>query len=115
MNTRFALAALAIALPSIASAADLQPMQGGSFTLGDHAVSIYYTADDQDYRVVTTIAPNGEIAGAPIRFVGLMRPGQTETVSVGSYETSSAPDYLELVHTGDSLSVVQKIQTALAD
>ena len=115
MNVRIALAALAIALPSIANATELQPMQGGSFTLGDHAVSIYYTVDDQDYQVVTTIAPNAEIVGVPVRFVGMMKPGQIETVSVGSYGTSNAQDQLELVHTGESLSVVKKIQTAFAD
>jgi len=115
MKARLTLAALAIALPSIAGATELQPMQGGSFMLGDHAISIYYTADDQDYQVVTTIAPNAETTGAPMRFVGMMKPGQTETISVGSFGTSNAPERLELVHTGESLSVVQKIQTALAD
>ena len=117
MKMRLALAALAISLPSMANAAELQPMQAGSFTLGDHAVSIFYTSDDLNYQVVTTIAPHidADVQGAPIRFVGTMKPGQTETVSVGSFGTSNAPEHLELVHTGESLSVSQKIQTALAD
>lgn len=115
MKSLLSLAAFAIAMPSMASAMELKPMQGGSFMLGDHAVSIYYTADDQDYKVVTTIAPDIDTEGAPIRFVGLMQPGQTEVLSVGSFGSTNAPQTLELVHTGDSLSVVQKIQTALAD
>ncbi|MEM8948569.1 MAG: hypothetical protein AAGA21_15300 [Pseudomonadota bacterium] len=115
MKTSMTLIALAFAIPSIAGAAELKPMQGGSFTLGDHAVSIYYTADDQHYQVVTTIAPEAGTSGAPIRFVGMMKPGQTEVVSIGSFGSTKAPERLELVHTGESLSVVQKIETALAD
>jgi hypothetical protein len=115
MKSILSLAALAIAIPAVADAAELQPMQGGSFEIGEHAVSIYYTEENLDYQVVTTIAPMGDDDVAPIRFVGLMKPGQTEMVSVGSFGTTNAPDVLELVHNGDHLSVVQKIRTASID
>ncbi len=115
MKSILSLAALAIAMPAVANSAELRPMQGGSFEIGDHAVSIYYTENDQDYQVVTTIAPTGDYDGAPIRFVGLMKPGQTETVSIGSFGNTNAPEVLELVHNGDNLTVVQKIQTASID
>ena len=115
MKSTLSLAVLALATSSIAGAAELKPLEGGSFTLGDHAVSIYYTAHDQDYQVVTTIAPEAGVAGAPIRFVGLMQPGQSGSVSVGAFDTTNAPEVLELVHTGDRLSVVQTIDTASAD
>ncbi len=108
------LAAFAIAIPTVANAMELMPMQGGSFELGDHAVSIYYIDHDQDYQVVTTIAPSHGLDGAPIRFVGMMKPGETETLSVGSFDTTVS-EVLELVHNGDSLTVVQKVQTASVD
>lgn len=114
MKLIVSLAALAIAMPTVAHSMELKPLQGGSFELGDHAVSIYYTENDQDYQVVTTIAPVDDIDGAPIRFVGLMAPGQTETVSVGSFN-STVSEVLELVHNGDHLTVLQKIQTASID
>jgi hypothetical protein len=115
MKTFIALAAVAIALPSIASAEDLKPLEGGSFRLGDQAVSIYYTESGQNYQVVTTIAPEVDSPGAPIRFVSHLRPGEAETVSVGAFGAASAAEMLELVHTGDGLSVAQKIETALLD
>jgi hypothetical protein len=113
MRTFIFLATAAIAMPSLAGAQDLKPLEGGSFQLGDQAISIYYADTGDNYQVVTTIAPDADGAGAPIRFVGYLRPGQTETVSVGAFGTTGGAEMLELMHTGDSLSVVQKIETAL--
>ena len=45
-----------------------------------------------------------EAAGAPIRFVGFLEPGQKALISAGQFDTAAAPDTLELVHEGDLLS-----------
>jgi hypothetical protein len=75
---------LAAVLPFEAYASELKPLQAGSFVLGNQAVSIYYTATDDTYQVVTTIAA---ASGAPIRFVGFLRPGQKAVISAGGFET----------------------------
>ncbi len=103
---------LALLLPTMSSASELKPMQGGTFELGDQNASIYFIERGENYQVVTTIAPDAEMAGAPIRFVSLLQPGQIETISVGSYEQAAASTTLELVHDGDVLLVNQKTQTA---
>jgi hypothetical protein len=50
---------------------ELKPLQAGTFALGSHTVSIYYTVTDDTYEVVTTIVPTGT-SGAPVRFVGFL-------------------------------------------
>ena len=105
--------ALALTLPSMGSAAELKPLQAGSFELGAQHVSIYYTAEDETFQVTTTIAPDIDSEGSPVRLVSVMRPGQTEIVSVGSFEAAASDETLELVHNGDRLTVVQTTQTAL--
>jgi hypothetical protein len=96
--------ALATALPGTANAEDLKPLQAGTFVLGDHTVSVFYTVSGDTYEVVTTIVPDAETSGAPIRFVGFLPPDQKQVVSVGSFATTSGPETLELIHQGDLLS-----------
>jgi hypothetical protein len=95
---------LATAMPFAAAASELKPLEAGSFLLGTHTVSVYYTVNGDDYEVVTTIAPAPDTPGAPIRLVGSLPPGQKQVISVGSYGTTSAPVILELVHQGHALS-----------
>jgi hypothetical protein len=96
--------ALATALPGIAAAADLKPLHAGTFVLGDHTVSVFYTVSGDTYEVVTTVVPDALTSGSPVRFVGFLPPGQKQVVSVGSVGTASSPDTLELIHQGDLLS-----------
>jgi hypothetical protein len=91
-------------LPFVAVAAELKPLEAGTFVLGTHTVSVYYTVNGDTYEVVTTIAPGPDASGAPIRFVGFLPPGQKQVVSVGSFGTTSVPEALELVHQGNLLS-----------
>jgi hypothetical protein len=86
-----------------ADASELKPLQAGTFVLGTHTVSVYYTVSGDNYEVVTTIAPDSGGAGAPIRLVGFLPPGQKQIISVGSFETTIAPETLELVRQGDVL------------
>jgi hypothetical protein len=97
--------ALATAMPFAAAASELKPLEAGTFVLGIQQVSVYYVTRGDTYEVVTTIAPDAETDGAPIRVVGFLKPGQKALVSAGAFGTSAAPKTLELVHEGDGLSV----------
>lgn len=63
-----------------AHAGDLFELQGESFDLGNFHGIVYYTSDDDGYRVVTTVA-EGE-AGPPLRFVATLKEGQSLMLSV---------------------------------
>jgi hypothetical protein len=102
---------LASVMPFGADASELKPLQAGTFVLGTHTVSIYYTATDDTYEVVTTIA---DASGAPIRFVGFLQPGQKALVSAGQLGTVAEPEILELVHQGNLLSATQVTNVAIA-
>jgi hypothetical protein len=111
------LSALSLVLATMSfgvSAAELTPLQAGTFVLGSHQVSVYYTASGDTYEVVTTIAPDAETSGAPIRFVGFLEPGQKALISAGAFGTAAAPDTLELVHEGNLLSANRVTTVATA-
>jgi hypothetical protein len=97
---------LGTALPFAAAADDLKPLEAGTFILGTHTASVYYTVDGASYEVVTTIAPTDDVsgAGAPARFAASLLPDQKQTVAVGAFATGVAPAVLEMVRTGDTLS-----------
>jgi hypothetical protein len=95
---------LSAALPSAAAADDLKPLEAGTFLLGMHTASIYYTVEGASYAVVTTIAPASDAPGAPVRFTASLFPGQKQTIAVGAFATTAAPAVLEVVRTGDTLS-----------
>jgi hypothetical protein len=107
--------ALVTAMPFAADASELQPMEAGTFVLGDQAVSIYYTVSGDTYEVIATIAPDGGGAGAPIRFVGFLEPGQTALISAGHFGSTAEPPTLELVHQGSALSATHLTSVASAN
>jgi hypothetical protein len=96
-----AMVALTLSYP--AAAAELAPLQAGTFRLGIHIASVFYTAQGEHYDVVTTIAP--EQGGAPMRFVASLEAGQSQSVSVGKFGAAAAPRALKLAHEGDRLVV----------
>jgi hypothetical protein len=104
--------ALATVMPFGTDASELKPLQAGTFVLGTHTISIYYSAAGDTYEVVTTIAGT---SGAPIRFVGFLEPGQKAFVSAGQFGTTAKPDTLELVHRGNLLSATQLTEVATAE
>ena len=53
--------------------------------------------------MVTTIAPDSDLGGAPMHFVGSLAVGEKQTVSFGEFGTTAAPRTLELTHNGDHL------------
>lgn len=96
--------ALATFLPFAAAAAELKPLEAGTFPLNGHTVSVYYTVKGDTFEVVTTIVPDADATGAPVRLVGWLPPGQKQVISVGSFGTTLAPETLELLHQGAVLS-----------
>jgi hypothetical protein len=111
------LSASALTLASLitfgAGATELKPLQAGSYVLGSQSVSVFYTVDGDTYEVVATLAPVAG-TGAPIRFVGFLRPGQSALISAGAFGTAAEPDTLELVHKGDRLSATAVTKVAAA-
>lgn len=106
---------LGTAIPVVAHAGDLRPLEAGTVVLGAHTVSVYYTVSGDTYEVVTTIAPGPEASGAPIRFVGYLLPGQKAIVSTGQFGTTIAPETLELLHDGRLLLAKRVTKTAYLD
>ena len=94
---------IGLALSSSAVAEELVPLQAGTFALGNHVASVYYTDRGGFYEVVTTIAPDADLKGAPMRFVGSLASGEKQTISFGEFGTTAAPRTLELVHGVDHL------------
>jgi hypothetical protein len=106
----FVVIALLTAAALPAQAADLKPLEAGTFALGSHAVSIVYTALDGIYEVTTTIAgPDG-----PVRFVGFLERGQKALISAGEFGTAAPPEVLELVWQEGVLSVLEGTAVATA-
>jgi hypothetical protein len=105
---------LGIAMPFVAQASELKPLEAGTFVLGDHTMSVYYTANGNTFEVVATIAPS-DASGAPLRVVGFLRPGQKQLVSAGAFGTNGLPETLELVHQGDLLSAERVTNVAVAN
>lgn len=107
--------ALATVMPLGANASDLKPLEGGTYVLGAHTVSVYYVLNGDTYEVVTTVSPDATTPGAPIRFVGFLQPGQRALVSAGQFGTTAAPETLEIVHRGNLLSATQVAEVAVTD
>ncbi|MCK5931723.1 MAG: hypothetical protein KAG89_06085 [Fulvimarina manganoxydans] len=91
-----ALGAMA-ATPSFAD--ELFPQTGRTFELGGVNGSIYYTADDQDFRVVTTVGAEG---ASPMRHVAFLRDGQSLRLEVPG-KAGSASRTLVIERLGDRL------------
>jgi hypothetical protein len=96
--------AIVMSLPvAAASGQELAPLQPGTLTLPEHTASVYYKEQSDSFRVVTTIARNGG-DGMPKRFIAELMPGQTASVAVGAFETSTPPVVLDLHHNGKALN-----------
>ena len=96
-------AAIGLGLSFSAGASELTPLQAGTFVVGNHVATVYYTEHRGRYEVVTTVAPDPDLRGAPLRFVGSLAVGEKQTISFGAFGTTAAPNTLELVHDGDRL------------
>ncbi|EHR03142.1 hypothetical protein [Bradyrhizobium sp. WSM471] len=98
IRSMFLAAAITTTSWGAAHASDLKPIAGQSIKIGDLSGVAYYTVEPDGFHVVTTVA-RGQ-AGAPIRFVSVLMPGQRLVVSAASEAGA-----LEIGRTGDSLSI----------
>ena len=90
--------------PLAAARADgLRPMEGKSIDLGEISGVAYYTVERDGFHVVATLA-QGQ-AGAPIRVVSVLAPGQRVVLS-----TPQQADAIEISRKGDSV-LVRKANT----
>ncbi|PAP93911.1 hypothetical protein CIT31_20450 [Mesorhizobium wenxiniae] len=85
-------------------AGELSAMAGESIDLGDFRGVLHYTAENDGYRVIATIA-DGE-AGLPVRFSATLAEGQSATISVP--RKLGEPDQsLKISRSGDTLTVTE--------
>ena len=94
------LAALLIA--GSAHADGLKPVEGRSFTLGRLTGVVYYTAEGAFYRVVATMTDGAD--GTVVRFVAILAPGQSATLSTPRGAGEPAIE-VRLVRHGDALFI----------
>jgi hypothetical protein len=81
-------------------AGELSAAAGESIDLGRFCGVVYYTSEDDGFRVVATIA-DGE-AGLPVRFSATLADNHTTTISVPG-ELGEAAHTLEISRSGDKL------------
>jgi hypothetical protein len=98
------LAMLCIAASPL-RADELPAGAGETIDLGRFHGVVYYTSEDDGYRVVATIA-DGE-AGVPMRFSVTLADNQSATISVPS--VFGGPAYsLKISRSGDTLTLTDK-------
>jgi hypothetical protein len=102
MSIRNMLVAAAFASASLdtACADDLRPITAVSIDLGEISGVAYYTVERDGFHVVTTLAQG--MAGAPIRVVSVLAPGQHV-----AFSTPHQAGAFEIRRNGDSLLIHQ--------
>lgn len=92
----FGLAATSLPL----HAAELTPMAGESVDLGNFHGVVYYTSEEDGYRVVATIS-DGE-HGSSVRFSATLAENQSATISIPGLFGKSGQS-LEISRSGNKL------------
>jgi hypothetical protein len=96
----FGLAATALPL----HAAELTPLTGESIDLGSFHGVLYYTSEEDGYRVVATIA-DGEDA-IPVRFSATLAENQSATISIPG-QSGKFSHCLKISRSGDKLILAE--------
>lgn len=100
-----ALLMSALLASASAQAAELQPIQGATVTVGGVAGVVYYTIEPDGYRAVATVASGAE--APPVRFVAVLTDGQKLWVSVPGPVGSPASE-IEIARSGNRLSITDR-------
>ncbi len=106
MTIRPAIFAAALALASTGPAAHaegLQPAQGQHIDLGAVSGIAYYTVERDGFRVVATLAQEGQ-DGAPVRVEAVLAPGQSVLLSTPR-GAGTAPYAVEISRRADAVLV----------
>jgi len=108
------LTAACLATTGFAVAGELAPMSGHSIYLGDFTGVVYYTAEQDGYHVIATVASGAE--STPIRFISTLAPGQRVVISVPQGMGEPSVD-IELARDGEALRVNELVapRAALTD
>lgn len=99
------VAALAAASITTADADILRAGQARTTALADCYANVYYTVADGAYHVVTTVAPDAEHGGHPMRFVSRLADGESQEISIGGYGENATLSILTISRTGDRVSL----------
>lgn len=98
------LGLLTLAAVSSASAGDVAPLSGKSFSLAAASGSLYYTAEAGGFRVVATVTASRETT--PIRVSAVLNDGETLDFAVpGAFGTDAST--VEIQRVGDRLMVIE--------
>ena len=101
MTRLFAASALTgFLLAGVSKADELLPGSGHSIQLATVNGVVYYTVEQDGYRVVATLASGPE--AQPIRFVSTLGPGESVTLSVPQAAGQPSID-LEIRRNGETL------------
>jgi hypothetical protein len=93
------------AIPAMAAPTlTLAPSQPGLVNIGDRGAIVYYTVRPQGYEVVVTFAAATLDDGTSMRSTVLLRPGQSEQLSVGG-ASGTEPAMLEIARVGDIVTL----------
>jgi len=96
-----ALAFAGVAMTGAAAAAELAPGSAFSVHLARTSGVIYYTVEQNGFRVVATLAAE---ESAPVRFISTLSPGESFAVSVPQ-GADQPPIDLEVKREGDVLRI----------
>ena len=94
------LGAMTFAAPTLAD--DLAANKGRMISLGDMSGSAYYTVEDRDFRVVTTVT--NENLATPLRMTTYLADGEQVTLEIPAVQGQNAEKML-LERAGDHLYI----------
>ncbi|MEZ2132242.1 MULTISPECIES: hypothetical protein [unclassified Sinorhizobium] len=97
------VAAFGLAASSL-YAGELSTMAAESIHIGGFHGVLYYTNENDSYRVIATLADGG--AGVPVRFSATLAEGQSATISIPG-KLGEAAQSLEMSRSGDKLTVTE--------
>ena len=92
----------AVSFSGLSQAAEMQPMQAKSITLGGVTGIAYYAVVEDGFQVVATLSAGEN--GTPMRFVTTLVAGQRMLVSVPQ-AANQEPVELEFARLGDTVTV----------
>jgi hypothetical protein len=107
-------AAVALASTGAARAEGPEPGQAQGIDLGAVSGIAYYTVERGGFRVVATLAQQGEDAAAPVRVEAVLAPGQSVVLS--SPRGAGVPaDAVEISREADAVLVRKAAAAALTN
>jgi hypothetical protein len=112
MTTRLMAFALAcMAMSDVSVAGELAPGNAHSIHLERFDGVVYYSVEQDGYRVVVTLASGA--AESPIRFISTLGPGQRLVIAVPRAGDRPSADF-EILRNGEALLVNDPVSSSTA-